>query len=511
MWAVQELDRLQNNEEICSCSVPECDNLTAELQRLSLFDVERERHVLAAVRDLLNVLKKKQLHNWYSLMEILYHAMTFDCHLCRDCYELDQKLQQPTLALARQRIVDLYGDIFPHQVWNLQNGKVVLEEVFSARAQLNNCFYWCHITVLANCKGLFCDIDKHLSLCTLSLCNIALVNAVGFMLSSLSLDKSLLNSSLRSSFLLETIPVEFYNHLVARFCTKQSMDGKWMAKGPLSMATWDTAHSVVHVHDPGLDTRNRVDLFKIDTRNHEFFDYIVPDHMIKGAEEFEFTYSSDAVVYRERDNSFHALCLRTGTVLSSVSGYRPLYNLLKEQVGFVFRAEHDEKRVLVSDFPTGLLRLFINPSNEAEVHPVGVTFTLAGDMLSLCSHSMVIAWKTEGDGSVTAIDEFSLKDTYEQVTRMPPVQKYAFSREGSLIATLRSTEILLYHRNMFLCCVLEESVEEKCNVSCLAFSADDTLLFYCIEKTSCFAHLYLWDVQKREVSSVVACRRTTQG
>ena len=285
------------------------------------------------------------------------------------------------------------------------------------------------------------------------------------------------------------------------------MDGKWIA------VRRRATRLASHGDNPVFDL---VKLFKIKTQQPRLSYSRRPYHVIKGAEDFEFTYSSNVVVYCTNGGSFHALCLHTGTVLSSISGCSPLYNPLKEQFGFVFRAKHEQKSIFVNDFPISLVIRFINRPNKAEVHPIGVAFTLAGDIQSLYSHLTLIAWKTEDDGSVTAMNESSLKgeavgvpcpsageDTSKQVSRVSPVEKCAFSREGSVIATLRGTEILLYHRNVFLCSVLEESVEDKCNVSCLTFSADDTLLFYCVEKSSWFGHLYLWDVKKREVSSFV--------
>ena len=484
MWAVQELDLVQNDETICSCRDPAYYDDLLEFQiyssRLHSWVEPKRGHILASVRDLFSVLKRKRLHDWcYFVEESLPYV---ELELCQDCCEFDHKYQQPTLALARQRIVDLYGDIFLHQVWNLRSGKAVLEEVFSAGFQLNQCFYLCHITFLQHREELFCDVDKHSSLC-----NIALINAVSFMFCTKNCPLATIshNASFRfSSLFFKTVPAEFYNHL--RLYARQSLDGKWIAARGTSFQEPLRFHAVK--------------LFKITTQHHQLSDFTAPDHIIKEAMEFEFTYSSDAVVYCKRDNSFHVLCLRTGTVFSSVSGCCPLYDVLKNQVGFVLRAKDDEKNVYVSDFPIGFLSRFINSLNKAEVQPLSVTFTLEGGMLSLWSNLMLTAWKTDDDGSVTAMKESSLKDTSKQVSRVSPVEKCAFSRDGSLIATLRGTEILLYHGNVFLCSVLEESVEDKCNVSCLTFSADDTLLFYCVEKSNCLAHLYLWDVKKREVS-----------
>ena len=169
MWAVQELDLVKELGKVCSCQPLKL--------RVEHSSVEPERgHILARVSDLLRILKRKGLDNWYYLVEKLSKLVRCD-KLCQECLQFDRQHQQPTLAHARQRIIYLYGDIFQHQVWNVQNGKAVFEEVFSAGVQLSQRLYWCHITVLKHCELLFCDVGKHLSLC-----NIALINAVSFML-----------------------------------------------------------------------------------------------------------------------------------------------------------------------------------------------------------------------------------------------------------------------------------------------------------------------------------------
>lgn len=499
MWAVQELDLVQNDETICSFWGPEGDpHDLHHRDLLSYFktvkpSLDRKRgHILASVRDLLNVLNRKRLHAWYTLVEQLSTLMELDIELCQDCYEFDRKYQQPTLALARQRIVDLYGDIFQHQVWNLRSGKAVLEEVFSAGVQLNQCFYLCHITALERFEALFCDANKHLSLC-----NIALINAVYcFLRSSTVLFRFATKRNVPFrffSFFLNTVPSEFFNHLTARLHTRQSLDGKWLA-------TWATAPRVFSRGE--IAVKSMVTLFKKGNQHHNLFDFTEPDHIIWEAEEFEFTYSSNAVVYRTLHHSFYTLCLRTGTVLSRISCYSPLSNLPNSEIGCVFHDKYEGKSLLISDFPIGLLRQSMGHWNKG-LRPVGVTFTLAGEILCLWSDLAFTAWKTEYGGSFTMMNESSLKRPLNRNSRVSCVLKCAFSRDRSLIATLQGTEILLFQWDAFLCSVLEESVEDKCNVSCLKFSSDSALLCYCIEKSNCFAHLYLWDVKKREMSSFV--------
>ena len=178
-------------------------------------------------------------------------------------------------------------------------------------------------------------------------------------------------------------------------------------------------------------------------------------------------------------------------------------------VRVTFTSGGDEKMIIsVSDFPVRLLRGCPVTPHEA---PVGVTFTSGGDILSLRSHMTLISWTNDDNGCFAFAAKSSLTHPSPQDSQVSHIKKCAFSREkSSLIATHRDTEILLFgdtqillfRRASFLCAVFEVSEEEqKSNVSCLTFSADGTLLLYCIERSNCFAVFCVWDVQKAEMST----------
>ena len=66
------------------------------------------------------------------------------------CLSCKQRCQETSTSTVRQRVIDLYADIFPTQVWNVETGRPALEEAFSADVQLNPFFYLCHLTWVSN-------------------------------------------------------------------------------------------------------------------------------------------------------------------------------------------------------------------------------------------------------------------------------------------------------------------------------------------------------------------------
>ena len=501
LWATQEVDQGHGNDVICSCH-PE-----RAIASLSLsFNYAVERHVVGGddrLLDLASVLNRKQHNDWCRLLSKFYSFVRqreirwahYSVSLCRDCHDFNQKLrkllrgrfrfrlnQASILSLVRQCILELNPEIFEYQVWDMKSGKPVLEDVFSSGAQLHPFFYLCHLTTaLEYCEVLFSGIDR-----ALSLCNIALINAVCYtylsVINRVTLyprPKNLDESFWLSSLFVTNAPIQFQNHFAEKRNTKLSLDGKWIA----------------------VKYGDDIKLFERKRKKHQLFDYGKPAYVISDVVDFAFANCSNALVYVTVDKSLRALYLQTGTILSSVSGLWPLYYAPK-QVAYVFRAKDMERIICMRDFTICLLLHNLIPSHAA---PVGVTFSPAGITLSLWSDATLTCSEiTDDDGPFSFITDYSLRDP-SQVNGVPHVKTCTFSQDGRLIATHQGTKILLFSEACFLCAVFEE--EYDFNVSCLTFSADGTLLFYCIERTNTFARCYLWDVQKRKVSASFVARQ----
>ena len=228
----------------------------------------------------------------------------------------------------------------------------------------------------------------------------------------------------------------------------------------------------------------------------------VPVHIIEHVLSFAFTLSSDFVVYvPEGGKCFQALSLQTGATLSCVSGFSPLFHIPTQQVGFVFSAGSDESIVLLSDFPisSSLGKYLKIPQLSSFGAPSGVTFTLQGNILSLFSNSMLYVLKRNGD-ALFALNCALL--TYPcDVTPLACVENCALSRQRNSVAISQKASIFIFDNYEFHCTVFEESEDIGCQVSCLVFSHDSTLLLYCVERRKRNAQLCLWNVDQNKPSS----------
>ena len=81
------------------------------------------------------------------------------------------------------------------------------------------------------------------------------------------------------------------------------------------------------------------------------------------------------------------------------------------------------------------------------------------------------------------------------------VENCALSRQGKSIAISQKASIFLFDNHAFHCTVFEESEDKGCQVSCLMFSHDGTLLLYCVERRNNKAEVCLWNVDQDKVSS----------
>ena len=81
------------------------------------------------------------------------------------------------------------------------------------------------------------------------------------------------------------------------------------------------------------------------------------------------------------------------------------------------------------------------------------------------------------------------------------VEKCAMSKQGNLIAVSQKASIFLFWDQKFPCTVFNESEDIGCQVSCLIFSHDSTLLLYCIERRNSKADVCLWNVHQNKLSS----------
>ncbi|XP_015752392.1 PREDICTED: uncharacterized protein LOC107332184 isoform X2 [Acropora digitifera] len=244
---------------------------------------------------------------------------------------------------------------------------------------------------------------------------------------------------------------------------------------------------------------NTIKVYMNLTETGEIVSFLDPDHVIKNVETFAFTCNSDFIVYVQKGGRcFQALSLQTRSILSCDSGFSPSFLIVpSEQVGFVFCAGSEKSIVPLSEFLVSwaLSMYLVLPRVTSTWSPSGITFTLEGNISYLSPNLVLYVVIRNGEGSFTT-NCVPLNRLFNCVVEM-----CALSRQGNTIAVSQKDSIFLFDNHAFQCTVFEESEDIGCQVSCLMFSHDGTLLLYCVERRNSKAEVCLWNILQKKPSS----------
>ena len=108
--------------------------------------------------------------------DAMHRSNCGSCYFCDQLKELTDPRKESSLASVRQLVIKLYRWIFRFQVWNLETGKPLLQDVFNQCTKFNPFTYFCHVTSAFDKWGkeIGCaGIDQ-----VMSVCNIAVVTAI---------------------------------------------------------------------------------------------------------------------------------------------------------------------------------------------------------------------------------------------------------------------------------------------------------------------------------------------
>ena len=299
---------------------------------------------------------------------------------------------------VRDYIVRAYANIFEYQIWNVNTGRSVLDEMFSL--QLKPFFYLWHIIPAIK------DFENKIRVAGLTICNVALLNAVHenrVMFTVVTKDwigrrshcpvevirglvDELFNekcgkcsvdtesegdksiTSLRSttirdvdvSYLVTNTLVECYNPICK--WTNVSKNGKWLAmkdrseiklfekvnEGGNGKAEQYLLHSIQKVGEI-----TEVDVGEYLLMNEETVFHDIQEHDIEKVPSHSFTSDSIVFVYIRLSCSqnLYAFSLQTGTKLCSVSGLFPVRCASEEgqSIGFSFGDANERITVLLKD------------------------------------------------------------------------------------------------------------------------------------------------------------------
>ena len=280
----------------------------------------------------------------------------------------------------------------------------------------------------------------------------------------------------------------------------------------------------------------------LQTVNHDphFHNHGNPKTIICKFKNITFTNDSLYCVY-SCDCSLKALSLQTGTVFTSVSGCNLIYFTRERQVGYLFHSDTEERAaILLTSLFNPFKFLAASPVKSSNVgKSIGARFCSRNTVLSFSSDSKITSWETttskEGitficeylltesdvqslpvknsllssmfrrlDGTVQSISSDSTSLSREALLVKPGVQSFPvknclLSSDGRLIAIHQKTKVKLYS---FMDNTGEKFphtvYESKCEftVPCFAFSADSSLLLFCIQDSRRYPPLYVWDVQQ---------------
>ena len=183
----------------------------------------------------------------------------------------------------------------------------------------------------------------------------------------------------------------------------------------------------------------------------------------------------------------------TGTGFESVSG-RNLVSLTKEgQVGYFFRSGTEERALFLKDFNSPFKFLpSLSATTSAVKKSIAAIFSSSVTVKSVSSDSLVALWHITDKG-IFFLSECSLVDFPH-----PVLQNCVFSPNGKVIACQRGNQIELHS-------LVAESVHESrimfqqhnAFTGLFSFSADSTLLLFCIQGDNQNSHFYLWDVENK--------------
>ena len=160
LWALKEIDGGPDKE--WTCSFRQLPQMVAGFNTMGIET---------------NSLLRRLGINLMSCKVNAMHGSNYrSCYFCDQLKELTDPSKESSLVSVRQLVIKLYRWIFRYQVWNLETGRPLLQDVFNQCAQLNPFTYFCHVTSAFDKWGkeIGCaGVDQ-----VVSVCNIAVVTAI---------------------------------------------------------------------------------------------------------------------------------------------------------------------------------------------------------------------------------------------------------------------------------------------------------------------------------------------
>jgi len=422
------------------------------------------------------------------------------------------------LETVRELVIELYPYIFNYQVWDLQSGKHVLQQVFLQDIQLNPFMYLCHVPCVYSEAGLkmkCSGIDK-----AMSLCNIAVVTAVCRFL----LEVNMVAAAMR--YMPDELKEDYWkswmelNTKVQRFVPpgffREVHDdafkiGLWrnIPEGFQKILNGEILTCVSPEMKWVIQADVTLKVSKLQTGNQEEHHIHLenPEYTTSKFTPFTFTNDDLFLVYKSSGSSLHALSLTTGKVLSSVSGCKLFYFARERQVGYLFRCDTEETAIFLTSLFSPFKFLpasLVKPSVVAK--SVAAMFRSSNALMSVSSDSIVTLMQTStvADKEVITFTDDCIGWSTASSPQSLTVKNCAVSSDGRLIAIHLKAKLELYS---FTKSKLE-FLHSKCEsiVPCFAFSNDGTALLLCTQDSGNDSYFHVWDIREEVVSPRVESR-----
>ena len=417
------------------------------------------------------------LHNVLQFLEPKLHNLTEvvietvmkskECHksrLCQNCLKFEEQNEEENLNIVRQRVLDLYQEMFEVQVWDVTRGISFLEKAFLENGvQLTPMFFLYHLSAAVKRESRFLYEENE----KLSCHSIAQAILVGsqvptadrkwfadevdketpFSLYSKRKLEVLNRYFLLDHHLLDNGAVELGNHIVEEWISSSS-DRKW------SISRYKFGE---------------FDIFKKEDKK------LIKKFASKNVEHCVFLEDSNALLYYTRAQSLQIKYLESDIVLTSVTGHSPFFHPSTKQIVYWFVEQHGETINFLRDAPKDLIQFLLLLTTEGVFNG---TFISAATVFSLSPKFCETVGK-------------------EDVVPFVPVKSVVFSQSGGLIACHLGPK--LYICNIFDDAFSHLLCEDQCECdSChLTFSPDSTLLLHYIQNSNDILRFQVWNVHSR--------------
>ena len=410
----------------------------------------------------------------------------------------------------RYDVVRNYAEIFENQIWNVQTGRPVLEETFLS--QLPPFFFFWHIFPM---RDIYLDEDK-----------------ITIRVSVTSL------SMWRLAGRLDNCEVEFSSSRWGKRIDEY-LEGKWCAICPcvpftrwtdivndlfLGRAPFHFQYSIAETSAECYSFINKdSEIFSKDKKwflrresggKIALFEREIKDKNAfknrsdllsetQGVKDCVFTDDNDALVYSTTSDDLYAISLVTGANLQSISGSYPVYCSYRQDLGFKFSSTNESRVVLLRDLPVKFLVKSL-PGTVA-IKAVGVTFTSCDLFSVLFSNGSVGSWKIVDRSLVLSHGGMEFQDLKFFEPKFQ-ARKCFFSHGGDLIVVDEGSRIVLLKSGNST--PIKEEIEGS--VACLTFSADDSLILFCILTNDDDQYFYIWSVNTSTLTGPLCLDRSVK-